>query len=164
VVRALEVIRLTGKPFSAQRARWTQPSSFVPRPSSFFCGLSRSADDLRTRIDARVEAMFGRGLVEETEGLVRHGLAKNRTAMQAIGYRQVIEHLRGEHSLADTITLVKQRTRQFAKRQMAWFRRQLDLTWVEVRPDEDAETMAERLIRIRATGETDRAEAAPQGG
>ena len=149
VLRALEVIRLTGRPFSAQRARWTQPSPLAPRPSPLFLGLSRAADDLRARIDARVEDMFRRGLVAETADLLRRGLAQNRTATQAIGYRQVIEHLRGERSLADTVTLVKQRTRQFAKRQMTWFRRQADVTWVAVGPDEDAASVVERLRRLR---------------
>src|SRR5688572_9569911 len=76
--------------------------------------------------------MFARGLVEETENLLKSGLDKNQTAMQAIGYRQVVEHLRGERSLPDTIELVKIRTRQFAKRQSTWFRRQLMLTWIQL--------------------------------
>src|SRR5438874_386843 len=119
VVRALEVIRLTGRPFSAQRSRW---NSQLPAPTSEpFIGLRRSSDDLRARIDARVDAMFARGLAQETEQLLKRGLAENRTAMQAIGYRQVVEHLRHARSRDETIALVKQRTRQFAKRQMTWF-------------------------------------------
>ena len=70
--------------------------------------------------------MFRRGLVAETEQLLKRGLAENKTAMQALGYRQVVEHLQGERSLEETIALVKIRTRQFAKRQMTWFRRQLN--------------------------------------
>jgi tRNA dimethylallyltransferase len=74
--------------------------------------------------------MFGRGLVAETEELLRRGLAQNPTAMQALGYRQVAEHLRGERGLGETIELVKIRTRQFAKRQLTWFRRQMRLEWL----------------------------------
>jgi len=66
--------------------------------------------------------------------------------MQAIGYRQVVEHLRGERSLKETIELVKIRTRQFAKRQLTWFRAQTNLEWIELRPDESAEAVAENLI------------------
>ena len=77
-----------------------------------------------------------RGLVEETRELLKHGLEQNKTAMQAIGYRQVVEHLRGERSLAETIELVKIRTRQFAKRQLTWFRAQTNLEWIELKPDE----------------------------
>jgi tRNA dimethylallyltransferase len=143
VIRAVEVIRLTGKPFSKQRAEW---ESKVQGPrSEVIVGLSRSTEDLRSRIDARVEAMFERGLVEETRGLLDHGLARNKTAMQALGYRQVVEHLRGEHSLAETIELVKIRTRQFAKRQMTWFKRQLNVQWVELSSSDEPGAVVERI-------------------
>jgi len=70
-----------------------------------------------------------------------HALAEEqiKTAMQAIGYRQVVEHLRGGRALAETIGLVKSRTRQFAKRQLTWFRRQLESEWIELKPDEPPE-------------------------
>jgi tRNA dimethylallyltransferase len=146
VVRALEVIRLTGKPFSGQRASWPEgkPLPLAPESARFFA-LSRSADDLRARIDARVDRMFAQGLVAETTQLLENGLAQNQTAMQAIGYRQVVEHLRGERSLEETIQLIKTRTRQFAKRQMTWFRRQLPMTWVHVQRGEPAEQIAVRI-------------------
>lgn len=133
VFRAVEVIRLTGKPFSAQRAQWSESresGSPAGQKVARAYGLCRDAADLRERIDRRVEAMFGLGLVAETEGLLARGLAENRIAMQALGYRQVAEYLRGERSLPETIELVKSRTRKFAKRQMTWFRGQLPLTWI----------------------------------
>ncbi|TAL01486.1 MAG: tRNA (adenosine(37)-N6)-dimethylallyltransferase MiaA [Verrucomicrobia bacterium] len=142
VVRAVEVIRLTGRPFSAQRSDWQTSGS-----ASEFCsiGIARRSEELKARIDRRVEAMFAAGLVDETRHLLERGLEKNRTAMQALGYRQVVEHLRGERSLAETIELVKARTRQFAKRQMTWFRRQATLEWLEVDADQ---TTAEIVSRI----------------
>jgi tRNA dimethylallyltransferase len=91
--------------------------------------------------------MFKRGLVDETRELLKHGLAENKTAMQAIGYRQVVEHLRGERSLPETIELVKIRTRQFAKRQLTWFRAQKNLEWIELKPDESLEMVATDLRR-----------------
>ena len=140
VVRAIEVIRLTGKPFSEQRAGW---KSTVHSPqSTVIYGFAREAIDLRARIDARVDVMFARGLVEETRGLMQHGLAQNKTAMQALGYRQVTEYLRDEHSRSETIELVKIKTRQFAKRQMTWFRRQLNLKWLELGSKSVAEAVA----------------------
>jgi tRNA dimethylallyltransferase len=102
---------------------------------------------LHTRINARVDAMFARGLVDETRELLQRGLEQNKTAMQAIGYRQVVEHLLGKRSLKETIELVKIRTRQFAKRQLTWFRRQLDPEWIELKPDDLTETIAENLAR-----------------
>jgi tRNA dimethylallyltransferase len=65
--------------------------------------------------------------------------------MQALGYRQIVEHLGGERSLADTIELVKLRTRQFAKRQMTWFRGQLQLTWINIEPQSSAEAVAKSI-------------------
>jgi len=126
LVRAVEVSRSTGRPYSAQRARWKKVVE-----GSFF-GLLRERDDLNERINSRVDAMFAAGLVTETKALLDRGLAQNRTAMQAIGYRQVVEHLRGERNLDATIELVKQKTRQYAKRQGTWFRNQLELEWIQV--------------------------------
>jgi tRNA dimethylallyltransferase len=112
--------------------------------SKVFC-FTRSSDDLRTRINARVDAMFARGLVDETRELLQRGLEQNKTAMQAIGYRQVVEHLRGERSLSETIELVKIRTRQFAKRQLTWFRAQKNLEWIKLKPDELLEKVAQKI-------------------
>ncbi len=143
VIRAVEVIRLSGKKFSEQRAEW---KSEAPRQKSesIFC-LTREPADLRARINARVDEMFARGLVEETRELLQRGLAENKTAMQAIGYRQVAEHLRGGRSLADTTELVKICTRQFAKRQLTWFRRHGNCRWIELKPDESPEKSAEKI-------------------
>jgi len=140
VVRAVEVIRLTGKPFSALRSAWNETDADAAR----LIVLSRPKPELDARINARVDAMFAAGLVEETHGLLAKGLEQNPTAMQAIGYRQVVEHLRGERSLPETIELVKLRTRQFAKRQMTWFRRQ-PAAWISV--EENASAVAEKLLR-----------------
>jgi tRNA dimethylallyltransferase len=143
VIRAVEVIRLTGKKFSEQRAEWKAESG-KRKAETFFC-LTRSAADLHARISARVDTMFARGLVDETRELLTRGLEQNKTAMQAIGYRQVAEHLRGERPLAETIELVKSRTRQFAKRQLTWFRRQLDPEWIELKSDESPEECVRKI-------------------
>ncbi len=132
VIRAVEVIRLTGKKFSDQRADWR----FEGRKAEaevIWC-FTRPPAELHKRIAARVDEMFRRGLVEETRDLLKRGLEKNKTAMQAIGYRQVVEHLRGERDLSQTIELVKMRTRQYAKRQLTWFRRHGNCKWIELGP------------------------------
>jgi tRNA dimethylallyltransferase len=141
IIRALEVIRTTGKSFSSQRADWKSQAA-EQGPLYLF---TRSAGDLRRRIDARVDEMFRRGLVEETRELLKLGLAENKTAMQAIGYRQVVEHLRGEHTLAGTIELVKIRTRQFAKRQLTWFRRYGNGKRIELKAGETVEEVCEYI-------------------
>ena len=161
VVRAVEVIRLTGKPFSAQQSRWGETTGepevgsrrdartaqrAVPTNTNFYC-FTRAADDLHARINARVDAMFARGLVDETRELLKRGLEQNKTAMQAIGYRQVVEHLRDERSLKETIELVKIRTRQFAKRQLTWFRAQPDTQWIELKPGDPPEKWLPEISR-----------------
>ena len=147
VIRAVEVIRLTGKKFSEQRAEWKAQCA-LPIKTNFYC-FTRTPADLHARINARVDAMFARrGLVDEdARSLLTRGLEQNKTAMQAIGYRQVVEHLRGERPLADTIELAKSRTRQFAKRQLTWFRRQLDPEWIELKPDESLENCVRKFTR-----------------
>jgi tRNA dimethylallyltransferase len=154
VVRAVEVCRLSGRAYSTQRAAWlgvkrgldSGPLPGTAGPLRF--ALDRDRADLRQRLDSRVESMFQGGLVEETSRLLDQGLARNRTAMQAIGYRQVIEHLRGERSLQETITLVKHRTWQFAKRQLNWFRNQMAFEWVQLAPAESPDGIADRLARM----------------
>lgn len=143
VVRAIEVIRLTGKPYGVVRAAW-QDAERHPKYPCF--GLSREPGDLRRRIEARVDRMFELGLVDETRDLLKQGLAGNRTAMQALGYRQVVEHLSGARSLEETIELVKIRTWQFARRQRTWFRRQLRVDWVHVPEAEPAGQTAARIL------------------
>jgi len=141
VIRAVEVLRLTGQPASARRADWASGST----PAGFFA-LGREPGDLRRRIEGRVERMFGMGLVDEVRVLLDRGLAGNRTALQALGYRQVTEFLEGKRSLEETRELVKIRTWQFARRQATWFRRQLRPQWIHVVADE---TPAETAGRIR---------------
>jgi tRNA dimethylallyltransferase len=147
IVRALEVIRRTGRPYSEQRAGWGPSTTHDDRASAppFFY-VTRTAADLRARIDARVEEMFRHGLVAETRRLLAQGLAENRTAMQAIGYRQVVEHLRGMRPLAETLELVKTRTRQYAKRQATWFKHQASPQSIHLAPEDSAEAVAERIL------------------
>jgi len=154
VIRALEVIRSTGRPFSEQRSDWAHATCHATTPSpggarigdhAFFV-LRRPSIDLRRRIDLRVEAMFRDGLVAETQTLLGRGLSDNRTAMQALGYRQVVEHLEGKRSLPETIELVKTKTRQFAKRQLTWFRHQFEPMWVDLAEKEPAEAIADRIL------------------
>jgi tRNA dimethylallyltransferase len=146
VVRAIEVIRLTGRPFSEQRAEWQNPAKLETKPKAPFFVLHRATPDLHVRMAARVEAMFAEGLVAETHRLLERGLEQNRAALQAIGYRQVVEHLRGERSLADTVELVKSRTRQFAKRQVTWFKKQTQAKWIGVAFTTPVEETTETLI------------------
>lgn len=151
VLRAVEVCRLTGQPFSKPRPAPTATVAAHPLEDERMWrtfGLLRTAEDLRARIERRVRAMFDQGLLEETRKLMAAGLEQNRTALQAIGYRQCVEHLRGERSLAVTRELIQTRTRQLARRQMTWFRRQLRVTWLTVRQEEEATETAARICKL----------------
>lgn len=158
VIRALEVIRMSGRPYSEQRVTWPSGSAveahIESKSETAIFGIARSQPDLRMRIDARVDEMFRRGLVEETRKLMSEGLEQNITAMQALGYRQVVQHLRGELGLPETIALVKVRTRRFAKRQMTWFSRQLPMVWLKAERDSPAVQIAESVqaAYVRAAG------------
>lgn len=139
LVRAVEVIRLSGKPFSAQRAKWTGEA-----PANFFI-LQRESRDLRQRIDTRVDKMFSTGLIDEARALLT-ALEQNRTAQQALGYKQVVEHLRGERDLPATIALVKSRTWQYARRQQTWFRKMRGTICLVVPAGETPPATARRIL------------------
>ncbi|HUA65972.1 MAG TPA: tRNA (adenosine(37)-N6)-dimethylallyltransferase MiaA [Alphaproteobacteria bacterium] len=143
VIRAIEIVRTTNKPVAASQADWAGDNQSATRKT--ITVFARSGGDLLQRIDSRVDEMFRRGLVEETRELLERGLGKNQTAMQAIGYRQVVEHLRGGRDLDQTVELVKIRTRQFAKRQLTWFRRHAHCKWIELKPAETVEGIMARL-------------------
>ena len=125
VVRALEVIALTGRPFSASLPRL----EYVD-PLTVQVGVDIDRPTLDARIARRVEEMFAGGLVEEVEALLRSGLADARTASRAIGYREVMGYLAGDRSLAEAIEQTTVATRRFARRQDSWFRKDPRIVWV----------------------------------
>lgn len=141
VIRALEIVRTTGHTVLAARHDWRKNP-----PEGIWLGLARERADLHARIDDRVDRMFADGLVQEVQSLLSRGLAENRTALQAIGYRQVVEYLRGTHDLASTVTLIKQKTRQYARRQITWFTRQLELRWIQAAPNEPLDSLRQKAL------------------
>jgi tRNA dimethylallyltransferase len=125
VVRALEVVALTGRPFSASLPRL----EYVD-PLTVQIGVDIDRPTLDARIARRVEEMFAGGFVEEVEALLAHGLADARTASRAIGYREVMGFLAGDRSLAEAIEQTTVATRRFARRQDSWFRKDPRIVWV----------------------------------
>ena len=123
LVRALEVYTLTGKPLSAWQTQWVRAEAAevtAERDAVLWLDVPRA--ELYARIDRRVEAMFAAGLVEEVHRLRMLPQPWSREASRALGYRAVCEHLNGRMDRAATIALVQTRSRQFAKRQLTWFR------------------------------------------
>lgn len=129
IVRALEVLAVTGRPFSATLPRY---EDLVP---TLHLALRVDRAALNARIDARTAAMFDAGLVGETEALMSAGLEQGRTAPQAIGYAQAIDVLRGRITRADAIALTAQATRRLASRQIKWFRRDPRIHWIDAALD-----------------------------
>jgi tRNA dimethylallyltransferase len=130
-VRALEVIELTGRPFSSFGPGLRELAN--PVFSVRLTGLAMPASVVNTRIEARVHEMAGRGLVEEVEGLRSEPRGWSRTARQAIGYKEIDAFLGGdEPTLESALDRVVKRTRNFARRQRAWFARDGRIEWFEI--------------------------------
>jgi tRNA dimethylallyltransferase len=125
VVRALEVVALTGRPFSASLPRLEYADALTVQ-----IGVDIDRPTLDERIARRVEEMFAGGFVEEVEALLARGLAEGRTASRAIGYREVTGYLAGDRSLAEAIEQTTVATRRFARRQDSWFRKDPRIVWV----------------------------------
>lgn len=140
VIRALEVIEITGKPFTANLPR--ENSTKYPQALQF--GLSMDRELLDARVDLRVERMFQTGLVSEVEDLINKGLLEGKTARAALGYAQVISALSGEITMDEAISQTKLATRQYIRRQETWFRRDQRITWLE--PDSERLATIEKAI------------------
>ncbi len=145
VIRAMEVYRRTGKPFSAFQTRRGEQRRFYRYAGAV---LTLPRQELYRRIDRRVEEMFASGLVEEVRGLLREG-GLSRTAAQALGYREVVGHLDTGVSLEETIDKVKRRSRNYAKRQLTWFRRIPELLWIEMDASGDPDRYRATALTIR---------------
>jgi tRNA dimethylallyltransferase len=124
-VRALEVAAVTGRPFSSYAARWER----YPDERVRAAGIDVPRDVLTRRIEARVRGMVDAGLLEEVRALLDRGLFGWLTASRAIGYAEFARHLRGEITLAEATAETVRRTRELARRQMVWFRRDPRIRW-----------------------------------
>jgi tRNA dimethylallyltransferase len=143
VIRALEVFELTGRPASEQHEEGPLPEA--ERPRNVFW-LSPPRAWLHQRINARVDAMIAAGLIDEVRRINDQPGGFGRTSSQALGYKEVLDHLRGEASLEATIERIKTRTRQFAKRQETWFRNLVECRPIAITGLETPEELAMRIM------------------
>jgi tRNA dimethylallyltransferase len=146
LIRALEVHHRAGSPISDQQQQFNRPPQVEQRPVWV---LDWSRDQLHERIDRRVEAMFAAGLVDEVRELLAAARPLSRTAQQAVGYREMIEHLTGKSDLPTTIDLVKLHTRQFAKRQLTWFRSLAECRWIHLDGPFEPQKIAEQIAQAK---------------
>ena len=126
IVRALEVIALTGRPFSA-----SLPKLEYHYDNAHQVGVRIDRPTLDERIEQRVDRMFADGFVDEVDRLLSEGLADGRTAGRAIGYREVTAYLRGELGRSEAIEQTKAATRRFARRQDSWYSKDPRIHWVD---------------------------------
>ena len=131
VIRALEVIEITGKPFTANLPR----ADSTRYPTALQFGLTVERDLLDLRVDHRVDLIFERGLVEEVDILITQGLLEGRTARAALGYAQIVAMRSGEISLDEANSQTKLATRQYIRRQETWFRRDQRINWLSADSD-----------------------------
>ena len=142
VVRALEVYRLTGVPFSRQPSSEKEPL-FRYRVAA----LTMDRTILYERIERRVDQMMAQGLLEEVRALLNCGVPSDCQAMKAIGYQELALYLQGQMPLDDAVARIKTRTRRFAKRQLTWFKRMPYIHWYEKDQYEDEAALARAVIR-----------------
>jgi tRNA dimethylallyltransferase len=142
VIRALEVIEITGKPFTANLPR--EESSRYPNAMQF--GLVMEREHLIERIDARVEKMWQLGFVDEVKKCIDSGMLNGRTAQLALGYSQIVALLNGTMTEAEAKEDTKRATRQYARRQETWFSRDRRITWIS-----PVQARLERVLEVLAS-------------
>jgi len=148
IVRALEIVMITGEPFAA--ALPEQWESFLPMLE---IGINSDREHLVARLAKRVEKMWESGLVREVEGLISSGLRESKTARQAIGYAQALSQLDGEITEEEAIAATTQLTQRYARRQMSWFRRDPRINWFDYQDENLVEdVMALVLSKLDKSG------------
>jgi tRNA dimethylallyltransferase len=145
IIRALEVHELTGIPLFLQQQQAALPLDQRPRHVYW---LEPQREWLYERINQRVVAMFNSGLVEEVRSLQQLPDGLGRTSRQALGYKEVLDHLEGRCTLEEAVEILQTRTRQFAKRQHTWFRNLPECHAVPITGDESSRTLARRLLEL----------------
>ncbi len=143
MVRALEFYAATGTPISSRQRQWGKDAVKNAFKNLFY--LHRPRQELYQRSDLRVEKMFRSGWIDEVRTLMERGLEDAPTAAKAIGYREVIMHVKGRAGKKETIALIQQKTRNFVKRQLTWFRKEPNLRWLDLESGETTEHIAARI-------------------
>ena len=142
VIRALEVIYLTGKPIWQHHSNQNKNSKF----SFYQIGLNWDREALYTRIEERIDMMIEDGLVDEVIGILNDGYDKNLNSLNTVGYKEIISYLDEEITLNRAIELIKRNTRRYAKRQLTWFKADERIKWFNVSSQDDIDDLNLQLI------------------
>lgn len=146
VTRALEYHYLTGQKFSEHNAE--QKEKETPYDAAVII-LTMDRELLYQRIELRIDLMMEQGLLEEVKGLLDRGYTPDLVSMQGIGYKEFIPYFNGECTLEEAVTQLKTNTRRFAKRQLTWFRRQIDGLWIDMSKATGEEALADVLDYLK---------------
>lgn len=145
VIRALEIYEVTGKP----KSYFDKKASTEELPCKYeLIGLRWPREDLYHRINHRVDKMVEKGLINETKSLLDRGYDWDLTSLQAIGYKELRPFLNGDASLEEVLTVLKQNTRHFAKRQMTWFRKDERIHWIEMNEKRGLDELVKECLEI----------------
>ena len=144
IIRALEVYKITGKAISSLQQQWSTSSA---RDDWTIIGLRRQKADANSRINRRAKSMIEAGLVDEVKSLLAEDKPLSKQARCAIGYAEIIDHLKGKNSLEEAIELIKKNTRRLAKNQRTWFKTFKNVNWLDI----DAEESAEKILNRTKT-------------
>lgn len=143
VIRALEVLKLSGKPIWQHHDNQTISKKFNYRQ----IGLLWDRKILYQNIEERVDQMIGSGLVDEVESILKSGYSKDLNSLNTVGYKEIIQYLDDEISLDRAVELIKRNTRRYAKRQMTWFNADKRINWSNINSVNDLDLLAEKIAK-----------------
>ena len=153
VIRALEVVRLTGKPIDDHGGDFAnQAQADIPYEPTII-GLTMPRDLLYERINLRVDIMLRQGLLDEARAIYDAGYEPSLPALQGLGYKQLFKHFSGEYTFDEAIKAIKLETRHFAKRQLTWFRRDKRIIWFDISQYPDKESLNQAIYKTFCGGE-----------
>lgn len=153
VIRALEVVRLTGKPIDDHGGDFAnQAQAAIPYEPTII-GLTMPREMLYERINLRVDIMLRQGLLDEARAIYDAGYDPALPALQGLGYKQLFKHFAGEYTFDEAIEAIKLETRHFAKRQLTWFRRDKRIIWFDISQYPDKESLNQAIYKTFCGGE-----------
>lgn len=145
IIRAIEIFQETGHnmTYYLEKQKYTPP-----RYNTLKIGLIREREELYDRINKRVDLMIKKGLVEEVKNIIKAGFNMSATALQGLGYKEIIGYLKGDYPLEEAIRILKKNTRNYAKKQITWFNREKDLHWFNLTGKSDIKVYQEIMALI----------------
>lgn len=148
IVRALEVLEITGKTMTSFGNNFSSPNAGAENSLPYnicMAGLTMERQKLYDRIERRIDGMIEQGLVNEAETLFKAQYDRRLPALQGLGYRQLLDYLNGDTTFDEAVKILKRDTRRFAKRQNTWFNRYKDTYWLDITDENDDKTVAQMI-------------------